>query len=156
MTFRDAHPELQHLVREWRLLREHNKQFAVGDNQAALLLFAEGAVALVTLERFVRIALGKETSETDTLYNLLEKAVSKRLLHLPWENQADGIRKLKDVRNTILHGNFEQAAIQAGCADVPVYFATQFVAEVEELYRLGDYLFRQIDPETGSCVLGRS
>ncbi|MBI2393241.1 MAG: hypothetical protein HYV09_26890 [Deltaproteobacteria bacterium] len=53
------------------------------------------------------------------------------------------------MRNTILHGNYEQAARQAGCASVDAYFQTQFASEVEALYNATDSMMRQIDLETG-------
>lgn len=65
------------------------------------------------------------------------------------DDQQDGIKKLCDVRNTILHGNYEQAARQAGCASVDAYFQTQFASEVEALYNATDSMMRQIDLETG-------
>lgn len=147
--FKDDHLDLQHLVRELHVLRRHNLKFKAGDPQDDLLLFAEGAVVLLTMERCVRAVLGPDATDADTLFNLLQKAVSKGLLRLPWEVQEDGIRRLKEVRNTILHGNFEQAARQAGCASVAEFFQTKFAGEVERLYEVGDSLFRQIDPATG-------
>ena len=149
MSFKDNHIELQHLVREHRLLRQHNLRFKPGDPQEDILLFAEGAVILMTLERFARAILGADATEEDTLYNLLQKAVSKGFILLPWDDQEEGIRRLKDVRNTILHGNFEQAAKQAGCASVADYFGTTFAAEIERLYKITEHLFQQIDPATG-------
>ncbi len=149
MAFKDEHLELQHLVRELHVLRRHNLRFKAGDRQDDLLLFAEGAVVLIVLERFVRAVLGADANEGDTLFNLLQKAVSKKVLRLPWDDQDEGIRRLKEVRNTILHGNFEQAARQAGAASVADYFGGTFAAEIERLYQIVDFLFRQIDPETG-------
>ena len=93
---------------------------------------------LVCLERFVRIVLGTEAGENDTLHTLLEKATGKRLalLTLPFDDQQDGIKKICAVRNTILHGNYEQAAKQAGCASVPEYFKTQFAGELESMFKI--------------------
>ena len=154
MAFKDDHLDLQHLVRELHVLRRHNLGFKEGDPHDELLLFAEGAVVLLTLERFMRAILGTDATDADTLFNLLQKAVSKNLIRLPWNDQEDGIKRLKDVRNTILHGNFEQAARQAGCASVPEFFKTKFAAEIERLYEVTDGLFRQIDPATGRSTTG--
>ena len=85
MTFKDQHPELQHLVREHRLLRANNLSVHEGDAQDRLLLFAEGAIVLMLLERFVR-AVVTDATDTDTLFNLLERAVRRNLLRLPWDD----------------------------------------------------------------------
>lgn len=154
MTFKDEHLDLQHLVRELHVLRRHNLRFKEGDPQDQLLVFAEGAVVLMTMERFLRAILGADASDGDTIYNLLQKAVSRGLLQLPWADAQDGIRRLKDVRNTILHGNFEQGARQARCASAAVYFKTQFAAEIERLYEITECFFRQIDPVTGRRIAG--
>ena len=148
-TFRDRHREIQELVRELAVVRNHNLQFKEGDPQDTMLLFAEAALVLIVLERFVRAVLGPEATDTDTIYNLLEKAVSKRLLTVPWNDQQDGIRRMKNVRNTLLHGNYEQAAHQTGCKSVQEYFNVRFASEVETLTHVLENLMRQIDPATG-------
>ncbi len=147
-TFKERHSEIQQLVRELHVLREHNLQFKEGDPQDGLLMFAEAALVCLVLERFVRSLLDDAT-ERDTLHNLLERAVSRGLFRLPWDDQADGIRRVVAVRNTLLHGNYEQAARQAGCATVAEYFKTQFAPEVERMYEVVGKLFEQIDPGTG-------
>jgi hypothetical protein len=149
MAFKNENLDLQHLVRELHVLRDHNRSFKEGDAQDTLLLVAEGAMALIVIERFLRAVLQGEATESMTLFNLLEKALSKNLMRLPWDDQKVGIRTLTDVRNTILHGNFEQAARLSGCASVPEFFRTQFGREIEQLYKVADHLFRQIDPNTG-------
>lgn len=149
MTFKERNLELQHLVREMTLLRNHNLQFQEGDPQDRILLFAEGALVVIVLERFVRAVLGDGVTESDTLHPLLQRAVAKNLLRVPWDDQQDGIRKICAIRNTILHGNYEQAARQAGCPSVAVYFKTQFTSEVEMMFHIADDLFKQIDPATG-------
>lgn len=147
--FKDEHPEVQHLVRELLLLRRHNLQFKEGDPQNGLLLFAEAALVCLALERFVRAVLGADAGEKDTLYNLLEKAVSKGLFRVPWDDQQEGIKKIVAVRNTLLHANYEQAARGAGCASPGEYFQRQFASEVESMFKVADDIVNQIDPETG-------
>lgn len=149
MGFKEDHPEFQHLVRELMLLRQHNLGFKDGDPQDGLLFFAEAALVCLSLERFVRAVLGADAGEKDTLYNLLQKGVSKGLIRLPWEDQEEGIKKVSAVRNTLLHGNYEQAARDAGCASPAEYFQKQFAGEVESLFEITDHLVKQIDPETG-------
>jgi hypothetical protein len=148
-TFKERHPELQHLVRELLVVRNNNLRVKEGDPQDGLLLFAEASLVLMVLERFLRATLDSEASDGDTLYNLLQKAVSRKLIELPWDDQQDGIKKLKDVRNTLLHGNYEQAARQAGCPSIEVYFKTQFASEVEALTKVTDHIMKQIEVETG-------
>lgn len=147
-TFKDAHREIQELVREVLVIRQHNLKFKEGDPQDTMLLFAEAALVLIVLERFVRAVVG-DASDSDTIYNLLQRAVSRGLLKVPWDDQEDGIRRIKDVRNTVLHGNYEQAARQSGCSSVPEFFKTKFASEVEALTHVVDDLMRQIDPATG-------
>ena len=147
-SFRDQHLDLQHLVRELRVLRNHNLKFKEGAPQDTMLMFAEAALVVLVLERFVRVLLGDAT-DRETLHNLLERAVSRRLIRLPWDDQQEGIKKIVGVRNTMLHGNYEQAAREAGCSKVPEYFKTQFAGEVERLYLITNEVFTQIDPETG-------
>lgn len=146
--FKSRHREIQELVRELMLIRKHNLTFKEGDPQDTMLLFAEGAVVLVTLERFVRAVLGARASDRDTLPNLLEKAVKDSLLHVPWDDQQDGIRRIKNVRNALLHGNYEQSAYQESCS-VDDFFKKKFASEVELLTKILDGFMRQIDPATG-------
>jgi hypothetical protein len=149
-SFKGQHLEFQHLVRELLLLRQHNFRCAEERTYDQLLHFAEGALVLIALERFVRIVLGSDASESDTIYNLLEEAVSRQLLILPWDDQADGIRKVKDVRNSLLHGNYEQAAREAECASVEEFFRlSRFISEVEALTGVLNHFVQQIDPNTG-------
>lgn len=49
----------------------------------------------------------------------------------------------------MLHGNYEQAAKQAGCASTSEYFQKEFTPEVEKLYQLLEGMVKQIDVETG-------
>lgn len=151
-TFKEQNREFQELVRELVLVRKHNLSFKVGDPQDSLLMFAEAALVLTAMERFLRIILRAEATDGDTLPNLLEKATSQRLdlvrFHVATD-RADAIRRIKDVRNTLLHGNYEQAAMQAGCSGTAEYFQTQFAPEIEVLYNLLDGMVKQIDEETG-------
>ena len=151
MAFKEQYQDLQEILREMRLLRSHNLTFRAGDSQEKILLFAEACVVLLALERFLRVILQKKATEQDTLPNLLEKATSRRigLLTLPGEERSELIRQVKDVRNTTLHGGFEQAARDAGCGGVAEYFQTQFASEVETMTELLGRLMAQIDPDTG-------
>jgi hypothetical protein len=147
--FKDAHRELQELVRELVWLRNHNRQFQEGDPQDNLLLYAEGAIVLIVLERFVRIVLGDEAGEKDTLHTLLQKALSKGLLRVPWDDQQDGVQRICDVRNALLHGNYEQIARKSGCASVAEFFKTQFASLIQRMFEIVGGLMQQIDRATG-------
>jgi hypothetical protein len=147
-TFKERNREIQELVRELGLLRAHNLRFKEGDPQERLLLFAEAALVFLVLERFVRAILG-DAKDSETLFNLLERAVSRNLLTLPWKNQQDGIRAICDARNALLHGNYEQAARNAGCESTAVYFKTVYAREIERWSTVVNQLFTQIDPATG-------
>jgi len=150
-TFKEQHPEFQRLVQELMLLREHNRKPVIKVNYQ-FFLFAEAALVLMALERFLRMVLQAEATDLDTLPTLLQKATSKRLNLFQFEEpekRDQWIREIKDVRNTILHGNYEQAAKQAGCATKEEWFETQFPSELESLYRLGDEIVKHIDMETG-------
>lgn len=148
-TFKDENRALQELARELSVLRQHNLQFKEGDPQHTLLMFAEAAVVCMALEHFVRIVLGGTAPADATLFNLLQMAVSRGLLKVPWDDQQDGIKKIVAVRNSLLHGNYAQAAREARCASVADYFKTQFAGEVETMTRVTDHLMQQIDPATG-------
>ncbi len=148
-TFKDENRALQELARELAVLRQHNLQFKEGDPQHTLLMFAEAAVVCMTMEHFVRIVLGATAPADATLFNLLQVAVSRGLLRVPWDDQQDGIKKIVAVRNSLLHGNHAQAARGAGCASVADYFNTQFASEIETMTKVTDFIMRQIDPVTG-------
>ena len=149
-SFKDRYRDFQELVRELNVVRTHNLRFKAGDPQETLLLMSEAALILVVLERFLRMIV-PDGSEDDTLRNLLEKATSRtrRLLILPGDRDTV-IGQMVDIRNTLLHGNYEQAATQSGCSNVEEYFRTQFAPEVEGMYRLVNLMVAQIDVETGS------
>ena len=151
-TFKEQNRELQELVRELFLIRNHNLAFKPGEPLDKILLFAEAALVLIAMERFLRIILPGEATDADTLPNLLEKATSKRIDLIRFHastDRADAIRRIKDVRNSLLHGNYEQAARQAGCANTLEYFQEQFTPEVEKLCQILDGMMKQIDVETG-------
>jgi hypothetical protein len=149
--FRGRYGDLQHLLREWHLLRKHNLTFKPEDRQDTMLMFAEGAVVIISLERFVRAVLGDQADERDALDRLLRKATAgpTPLLRLPWDDQDDGRKKLCAVRNMILHGNFEQAAREFGCDSVKAFFQTQFASTIEIVGKVLENLLEQIDVRTG-------
>jgi hypothetical protein len=148
-TFKDENRPLQELAREWAVLRQHNLKFKEGAPQDTLLMFAEAAVVCMAMEHFVRIVLGSTAPADATLFNLLQMAVSRGMIRVPWDDQEDGIKKIVAVRNSLLHGNYAQAAREAGCASVADYFKKQFAGEVETMTKVTDFFMRQVDPATG-------
>ena len=85
-------------------------------------------------------------------HRAVNKATSARLAlfeFTPPESREQSIREIRDVRNTILHGNYEQAARQTGCATTEEYFKTQFPGELQSLYELGDEIVKHFDLDTG-------
>jgi hypothetical protein len=102
----------------------------------------------------MRMILGPEATDFDTLPNLLEKATSARLdlVVLPGRlDRAELIRRIKGVRNTLMHGNFEQAAKQAGFSTKEEYFKSgTYIADVEALFKILNRIIAQIDRETGT------
>ncbi len=117
-------------------------------------MMAEAAVTLVSIERFLRILLehhGIALGEDESVYNLLQRATAgeRPLIRLPVADREVAIKQIAGIRNSLLHGNYGQAAARAGAVSVGSYFGTPFAAEVEGLFRLLDLLMRQIDAETG-------
>src|SRR5579863_5848099 len=120
-TFKDENRALQELARELALLRQHNLKFKEGDPQHTLMMFAEAALVCLTMEHFVRVVLGSTAPAEATLYNLLQMATSRGLIKVPWDDQQDGIKKIVAVRNSLLHGNYAQAARESGRTSVEDY-----------------------------------
>lgn len=155
MTFSEQHRELGEIIRELEIVRNQNLELAQihGKWVPGCLLFAEGLLVLLALERFLRVILGAEATDSDTLPNLLEKATSARLDLLalpPWWTREQTISAMKNVRNALMHGNYEQAAIQSGCRSRDDYFrSSTYINEVETLRRILDGFCTQIDPATG-------
>ena len=138
---------LLEVLRELMIVRGHNRTFRTGESQATYLLIAEGSLVLVAFERFLRVVLGGEATDKDTLPNLLEKATSARL-HLLTINADDrrvAIQQLTDARNTIQHANYEQAAKQEKLASVAEYFGKALAGEVEKLGQILTDLIEQVD-----------
>ena len=78
-----------------------------------------------------------------------EPATSRGLIKIPWDDQQDGIKKIVAVRNSLLHGNYAQAAREAGCVSVAGYFNSQFAGELEGMFKVTDFIMKQINPLTG-------
>lgn len=151
MTFKDRFEEFQRLALELKRIRDHNMSFT-GDSYE-LFFMAEGALTLLALERFLRMILGQDANERDTLQPLLEKATSKSrdLILIPGGlDRHDAIRRIVAVRNVLMHGNYEQAAAKAGLPTKDDYFrSSQYIKDVNILYKIANRIVAQIDHDTG-------
>jgi hypothetical protein len=59
------------------------------------------------------------------------------------------IERVTDIRNALLHANFEQAAEQAGRTSVRDYFRNVYARDLEELFNILTNMMSQIDSATG-------
>lgn len=150
IRFRDKYQDFGEICREIEIVRKHNLEFKKGDDLSDLLLFSEALLYLLALERFLRIVPQLEATDIDTLVNLLEKATSKRRGFIKI-NDRKYIKIIKDVRNSIIHGNFEQAAQQEEVS-YKDYFKLKFAGQVEELFGILNSIVCLIDPDTGKPI----
>jgi len=95
-------PDCEALNLERETLRAWNK------NNGNELLVAEAALALITLERCLRTAVGPR-GKGKTLRTLLLQATDKKSGFLTIEGREEGVRVLANLRNLLLHGDFEAA-----------------------------------------------
>jgi hypothetical protein len=149
--FLERNLDLGYLARELAVVRRHNMTFDQSDPQETLLMFAEGGLVLMAMERLLRTILGPEVGPNMTLPNLLQLAFSERLdvLDPPTGDAAYVTDLVTNLRNALLHANYEQAAQQAGCADVRDYFRNRYARDLETLYAILDNMMSQLDPATG-------
>jgi len=183
ISFKEQNEDLQRLVLELMLVRQRNlaealrltkEDRAVTEERRAFLIkqqedllrelpsveghhqrliFAEGALVLIVMERFLRLILCRTGAEHagQTLPNLLQEATGEQVGILQFQATIDrdkAIRMVTLVRNTLLHGNYEQLAAEAGCT-VKVFFKEEYLPAVEGLYQLLDFFMKQINPGTG-------
>jgi hypothetical protein len=150
-SFKEQFREFQRMVLELKRLRNHNVTFQ--SDSYEMFFMAEGTLVVLVLERFLRMILGKDADERDTMQNLLEKALSPKrsLIVLPGGLTRDQMREqIVEVRNFHLHGNYEQAATKAGLPSKDAYFmSSKYIKSVERLYRIANRIVAQVDEETG-------
>jgi len=154
--FREKYKDLQYIVLELELLRKHNSSFSPGKSNDYRLLFSQVALTLLCLERFLRILPGveeaaikrtKKGKKAATLAEFLRGATDIKILAI--KNKDEVIKQVTDVRNSILHGNFEQCARECNKNSVEEYFKLVFAGEVEALYKFTKHLMDQINSDTG-------
>lgn len=129
---------LETLQRELAFVRAHNRA------GGASLFFAEAALLLMTLERFLRLLPGVNAADKETLPQLLQRAVAIGALRLPEGETGAVIDEIRRFRNSLLHANHEQTS--AGRKD---YFGGAFVQELEKLHSFVEGLISQVDPISG-------
>ncbi len=159
-TFRELFPDLQYLVREVTHLRAHNLRCVEEGNPENVLLFSEAHNVLTCLERALRVMCYQDPGlrlnlGTLTLPNLLEAARARGFLDVEargwdFEQLRNAVR---NARNSILHGDYEQIARAWGCADVPDYFRRYFANDIERLTEILDFVLTRI-PSDNACPKG--
>lgn len=120
-------------------LRAHNKACEDPARHHGLLLLAEGALTLMLLERSCRFALGDVQlgDGKDNFRGVLMRAVlgAPPRLAIDAADRADAIERIIEVRNTLAHANYEQAATGSSSASVADYFgSSKYISEVDRLY----------------------
>ena len=129
-------------------IRAHNESVKQGTGEDKPLIFAEAALVMMTLERFLRTLPGVNATDGHKLLNLLNSAVGKGLLTIPGGDVEGTIKLINRIRNATLHGNFEQSARDCEMT-VQAYLTHVFPKEVLVLNRIMNNLLNQIEPETG-------
>jgi len=124
--------EIQALNAERKALREWNS------TREDKCLLSEGAIALITLERALRIALGAR-GKGKTLRTLLLQATDQKSGFLTIEGREEGVRVIANLRNLLLHGDFEAAGAPA--AD---YLAKRLEADVFHAQKITDSFLEQL------------
>ena len=105
MTFKDGHPEFQHLCRELVLLTDHNEHAL--RTGLTIRLYSWLTLSFATLERFLRIVEGVEDVDELTLAPLLERVTSKKRGLIRFASQDERQSTLEFVRtarNYLMHG----------------------------------------------------
>jgi hypothetical protein len=156
-SFRDQHLELQYLIQDCRTLRLFNNAQAAAGTNKNCMLFAEAAVLCVALERFLRIIPVMLATDSDTIYNLLDRALTKnnpifKPIHTDHNNL---VRVINDIRNGIMHGNFEKLAkfyidkkLIQNTDDY--FYKAYFTQDIQIIYDAFILLIQQVDINNGS------
>lgn len=161
-SFKDQNKDLQYLIRDMLSLRKYNDQQAKNGTPDNAMLFAEATVLCVAFERFLRIvpAMKLKIKDGNTLSDLLnhafsgKKPVFKPIHTAPME---DFKRAIREVRNGILHGLFDDLAepyLKAGkISSTEEYFKNgHFTRDIEIIFQAFDRLIKRVDSETGNII----
>lgn len=152
-TFKEKQLLFGEMARELSVLLKHNTEMARAQRQTEIIVFAQAALVLVAFESFLRVLLEGVATDDHTLPNLLQMALAKkrRLFDPPaGMSRKDMESAVVDFRNSLLHGNVQQAAKRAGCGSLPEYLTGPFAAETARVYDILSAVIAQIDPNTGN------
>lgn len=114
--------------------------------------YSQASLVCTFLERFLRILPAVGATNSDKLSNLLDKAFShdRKALYLPSQINVEDFKKsIRDLRNGILHGNYEQLVQRSGAHDVQDYWKNHFPEDLLLILTSLQYFLLQIDSNTG-------
>ena len=100
---------------------------------------AEAALALITLERILRVSVGPR-GKGKTLRALLLQATDQKSGFLTIEGREEGVRVIANLRNLHLHGDFEAAGAHAAG-----YLAKHLSADVAHAQKITDSFLQQLE-----------
>src|SRR5713101_939818 len=147
-TFQDQYKEIGFIADEIKRLRSLNTSIIINSHQG--FLFAEAAITCMATERFLRIIPSMNATDKDTFSNLIDRALSKKRLNLGIPNNTVSVARYKKVslqiRNGMLHGNFEQLANHYRCSK-DIYFGQgSFTQDIQVIFDLLNHFMSRIDP----------
>lgn len=154
--FKDKYKDLQFLIKEMYILRSYNDKKAKDKKFDELFLFSEASALFICLERFLRVLPAIKASNSDTIYNLMERAL--KLFNSPYINITNErlTKVVTDIRNGILHGNFEKCAYEYKC-DVEQYFGKgHFTQDIQIIFDVFRSFIDQVNSLTGEIILIKS
>ena len=151
MNFKEKYRDFQELVRELIFIRNHNISSTNNNSSSSFIFFAEGALILLVLERFLRIIPQLMARDEESLTKLLNRAVTQNILTLPTnpENNEALIKSISTFRNNLFHGLFEKSATRSGHLTKEEFFKKVYLLEIHKLYDITNFLVGQINPITG-------
>lgn len=156
MTFKEKYKDFAILCGELAYVREYNRKTAALDgSRKQFLVLSEAMLTLLALERFLRILPAVKAKKSDSLKDLLQRTLNpeKPILICAGCDIDILIKEIVSVRNTLIHGNFEQAAIQSKLSSKDDYLKIALIPEVEVLYKILEMLTDQIDLDTGERLI---
>jgi hypothetical protein len=160
-TFRDQYLDLQYLIKNMIDLRQYNDQQAQSGNNHNCLLFAEAATLCVAFERFLRVLPAIKAKQGETLSNFIERALpakKKPLFKSPYPNIPNTriVKVVRDIRNGILHGLYEELAAEykhKGVSNTTDYFSGgYFTQDMQIIFEVFNSFISQVDATTGKII----
>jgi hypothetical protein len=131
-------PEIGNECRTLNLERETLRAWNKQNHNRLPVAVAEAALALITLERILRVAIGPR-GKGKTLRTLLLQATDQKSGFLTIEGREEGVRVLANLRNLLLHGDFEASGEPAS-----TYLAQSLVNRVAHAQRITDSFLQQL------------